>query len=97
MGKEPGYCRGRGGSMHIADIDGRNLGATGIVGSSTATGAGIALALQKCRAKTTVLLCFFGDGPTNEGEFHEALNLASVWKLPVVFVCDNNQYGCPVY
>ena len=92
MGKEPGYCRGRGGSMHIADIEGRNLGATGIVGSSTATGAGIALALQM-QGKDDVLLCFFGDGATNEGEFHEALNLASVWKLPVVFVCDNNQYG----
>lgn len=92
LGKEAGYCRGRGGSMHIADIPGGNLGATGVVASGIPTAVGVALALQM-RRSSQVLLCFFGDGATNLGEFHEALNLASVWDLPVVFVCDNNQYG----
>jgi TPP-dependent pyruvate/acetoin dehydrogenase alpha subunit len=92
LGKDPGLCHGRGGSMHIADIPAGNLGATGIVGSGMATGVGIGLALKMKRSHR-VLLCFFGDGAANEGEFHESLNLASVWKLPIVFVCDNNQYG----
>jgi len=92
LGKEPGYCRGRGGSMHIADIPGGNLGATGVVASGIPTAVGIALALQMRRSEK-VLLSFFGDGATNLGEFHESLNMASVWKLPVVFLCDNNQYG----
>jgi pyruvate dehydrogenase E1 component alpha subunit len=92
IGKEPGYCHGRGGSMHIADIDGGNLGATGIVGSGLPTAVGIGLALQMKRSPS-VLLSFFGDGAANIGEFHESLNLASVWKLPIVFICDNNQYG----
>jgi len=92
LGKEPGYCRGRGGSMHIADIPGGNLGATGVVASGIPTAVGVALALQM-RRSDRVLLCFFGDGATNSGEFHEGVNLASVWKLPVVFICDNNQYG----
>lgn len=92
LGKEPGYCRGRGGSMHIADIPGGNLGATGVVASGIPTAVGIALALQMHRSDK-VLLCFFGDGAANLGEFHESLNMASIWKLPVVFICDNNQYG----
>jgi len=92
LGKEPGLCRGRGGSMHIADIPGGNLGATGVVGSGIPTSVGIALALQM-RRSDKILLSFFGDGATNLGEFHESLNMASVWKLPVVFICDNNQYG----
>jgi pyruvate dehydrogenase E1 component alpha subunit len=92
LGKEPGYCRGRGGSMHIADIPGGNLGATGVVGSGIPTSVGIALAL-KMRQSDKVLLSFFGDGASNLGEFHEALNMASIWKLPVVFICENNQYG----
>lgn len=92
LGKEPGYCRGRGGSMHIADIPGGNLGATGVVASGIPTAVGIALALQMQRSDQ-VLLCFFGDGATNLGEFHESLNMASIWDLPVVFICDNNQYG----
>lgn len=96
LGKEPGYCRGRGGSMHIADIPGGNLGATGVVGSGMPTAVGIALALQMRRSKQ-VLLCFFGDGAANTGEFHESLNMASIWKLPVVFVCDNNQYGMSMH
>jgi pyruvate dehydrogenase E1 component alpha subunit len=92
LGKEPGYCRGRGGSMHIADIPGGNLGATGVVGSGIPTAVGIALALQM-RDTDEVLLSFFGDGAANLGEFHEALNMASIWHLPVVFICENNQYG----
>ena len=92
LGRETGYCRGRGGSMHIADIPGGNLGATGVVGGGIPTAVGIALALQMHRSKQ-VLLSYFGDGATNEGEFHESLNMASIWKLPVVFICDNNQYG----
>ena len=92
LGKERGYCRGRGGSMHIADIPGGNLGATGVVGSGIPTAVGLGLALQM-RRSDQVLLCFFGDGASNLGEFHEALNLASIWKLPVVFICENNQYG----
>jgi TPP-dependent pyruvate/acetoin dehydrogenase alpha subunit len=92
LGKEAGYCRGRGGSMHIADISGGNLGATGVVGGGIPTAVGIALALQMHRSDQ-ILLSYFGDGATNEGEFHESLNMASIWKLPVVFICDNNQYG----
>ena len=92
IGKDAGYCKGHGGSMHIADIDGGNLGATGIVGSGLPVSVGIALALQMQRSNR-VLLSFFGDGAANIGEFHESLNMASVWKLPMVFICDNNQYG----
>ncbi len=92
LGKEAGYCRGRGGSMHIADIPGGNLGATGVVGGGIPTAVGIALALQM-RRSPQILLSYFGDGASNEGEFHESLNMASAWKLPVVFICDNNQYG----
>jgi len=96
LGKETGYCRGRGGSMHIADIPGGNLGATGVVGGGIPTAVGIALALQMRRSKQ-ILLSYFGDGASNEGEFHESLNMASTWKLPVVFICDNNQYGMSMH
>jgi TPP-dependent pyruvate/acetoin dehydrogenase alpha subunit len=96
LGKEPGYCRGRGGSMHIADIPGGNLGATGVVGGGIPTAVGIGLALQMHRSKQ-ILLSYFGDGASNEGEFHESLNMASIWKLPVVFICDNNQYGMSMH
>ena len=96
LGRETGYCRGRGGSMHIADIPGGNLGATGVVGGGIPTAVGIALALQMRRSEQ-ILLSYFGDGATNEGEFHESLNMASVWKLPVVFICDNNQYGMSMH
>ena len=92
LGKEAGYCKGHGGSMHIADIPGGNLGATGIVGGGLPIAVGIGLAL-KMRKSEHILLCFFGDGASNEGSFHEALNMASVWDLPIVFICDNNQYG----
>ncbi len=92
LGKETGYCRGRGGSMHIADVATGNLGANGIVGGGIPIAAGAALAYQ-LRGEDRVVACFFGDGATNEGAFHEALNLAAIWKLPVVFVCENNKYG----
>lgn len=96
LGRETGYCRGRGGSMHIADIAGGNLGATGVVGGGLPTAVGIALALQMHRSDK-ILLSYFGDGASNEGEFHESLNMASTWKLPVVFICDNNQYGMSMH
>jgi pyruvate dehydrogenase E1 component alpha subunit len=96
LGRETGYCRGRGGSMHIADIAGGNLGATGVVGGGLPTAVGIALALQMHRSNQ-ILLSYFGDGASNEGEFHESLNMASTWKLPVVFICDNNQYGMSMH
>jgi pyruvate dehydrogenase E1 component alpha subunit len=92
FGKEVGYCRGRGGSMHIADVAGGNLGANGIVagGLPLSTGVGLSLQMQELER---VCLTFFGDGAANEGAFHESLNLASIWKLPVVYVCENNQYA----
>jgi pyruvate dehydrogenase E1 component alpha subunit len=92
FGKETGYCRGRGGSMHIADIDGGNLGANGIVagGLPIAVGVGMSINAQKLGR---VCMVFFGDGASNEGAFHESLNMASIWKLPVVFVCENNKYA----
>jgi len=92
LGKETGYCRGRGGSMHIADVEAGNLGATGVVGGGLATAVGAALSV-KMRGTDQVTLCFFGDGAANMGIFHESLNLAAIWELPVVFVCENNQYA----
>jgi TPP-dependent pyruvate/acetoin dehydrogenase alpha subunit len=92
LGKEPGYCRGRGGSMHIADFDHGNLGATGVVGGGIPIATGIGLAL-KMKKSPKILLSFFGEGSTNEGSFHEALNMASLWNLPIVFICDNNHYS----
>ncbi len=92
LAKESGYCRGRGGSMHIADVAMGNLGANGIVGGGIPIAAGAALGLRM-QGKDAVVVSFFGDGATNEGAFHEGLNLASVWDLPVVFVCENNKYG----
>ena len=92
FGKETGYCKGRGGSMHIADVEKGNLGANGIVGGGIPIAVGAALAAQKLKTGK-VVLCFFGDGANNEGAFHEALNIAAIWRLPVVFVCENNKYG----
>jgi pyruvate dehydrogenase E1 component alpha subunit len=92
LAKQTGYCRGRGGSMHIADAATGNLGANGIVAGGIPIAAGAALA-QKMQNKDNVVMCFFGDGATNEGAFHEAVNLAAIWNLPVVFVCENNKYG----
>jgi len=92
MGRSTGYCHGKGGSMHIADVDAGNLGANGVVGGGFPIATGAALAL-KMQARPQVVLCFFGDGATSQGSFHESLNMAAVWKLPVVFICENNQYG----
>jgi len=92
LGKETGYCHGRGGSMHIADPSKGNLGANGVVGGGIPIAVGAALAVKR-RRTGAVVVCFFGDGANNEGAFHESLNMASLWKLPVVFACENNQYG----
>ncbi|MGE7907505.1 thiamine pyrophosphate-dependent dehydrogenase E1 component subunit alpha [Peribacillus sp. NPDC094092] len=92
LGKETGYCKGKGGSMHIADLDVGNLGANGIVAAGLPLGTGAALT-SKMKNLGYVVVCFFGDGSTNEGAFHESLNLASIWDLPVVFFCENNLYG----
>jgi len=92
FGKSTGVCKGHGGSMHIADKDMGVLGANGIVGPSMALACGAAFA-HKRREEDAVALAFFGDGATNEGIFHESMNLASVWGLPVLFVCTNNTYG----
>ncbi len=92
MGRQTGYCQGLGGSMHIADMELNIMGANGIVGAAMplATGAGLAAKLQ---GTNRVAVAFFGDGASNQGVFHESLNLAAVWKLPVIFVCENNQYA----
>ncbi len=92
FGKKTGYCKGKGGSMHIADFSIGILGANGIVGAGLPIATGAALA-AKIRGSSEVAACFFGDGASNEGVFHESLNIASSWKLPVVFVCENNLYG----
>jgi len=96
FGKATGYCKGKGGSMHIADADRGILGANGIVGAghNIAVGAGLS---AKYRGTDQVCVCFFGDGSTNQGTFHESLNLASIWKLPVIFVCENNLYGISMH
>lgn len=94
-GRETGYCLGRGGSMHIADVEKGNLGATGIVGGNIPVATGAALALQM-QETDRVVLCFFGDGASQTGNFHESLNLASLWSLPVVFIVENNLYGMSV-
>ena len=93
LAKETGYCRGRGGSMHIADVGTGNLGANGIVGGGIPIAAGAALGSAAAGQEGPVVVSFFGDGASNEGAFHEGLNLAAVWELPVVFVCENNKYG----
>jgi pyruvate dehydrogenase E1 component alpha subunit len=92
MGKETGYCHGRGGSMHIADVSLNIIGANGIVGGGLpiAVGAGLSSLHLK---KNAVTVCFFGDAASNIGSFHESLNMAAIWNLPIVWVCENNQYG----
>lgn len=91
-GKETGYCRGKGGSMHIADFTLGIMGANGIVGGSIPIATGIGLSIQ-IRDTDQVVACFFGDGGSNEGSFHESLNMASTWDLPVIYVCQNNEYA----
>lgn len=92
LGKLTGYCKGKGGSMHIADIECGILGANGIVGAGIpiATGAGMTSWIKK---DNKVTLCFFGDGASNQGTFHESINMAAVFRLPVVFICENNHYA----
>jgi pyruvate dehydrogenase E1 component alpha subunit len=92
FGKATGYCKGKGGSMHITDFSVGVLGATGVVASGLPLAVGAALS-AKLRKSGQVVACFFGDGASNNGTFHESLNLASLWKLPVVFVCENNLYA----
>jgi len=95
LGKENGYCKGRGGSMHIADLNLGILGANGIVGGGIPISVGAGLS-SKYQENKRVTLCFFGDGASNQGSFHESINLASVWKLPVIFICENNLYAVSV-
>jgi pyruvate dehydrogenase E1 component alpha subunit len=92
LGKDSGYCRGRGGSMHIADFATHNLGANGIVGAGIPQAVGVGLGLQMQR-RDQIVVAIFGDGAANEGVFHEALNMAALWKLPILYVCENNKYG----
>jgi len=92
LARETGVCRGKGGSMHLADFSVGSLGETSIVGSGLPVAAGAALG-AKMQGSDRVSLCFFGDGASNEGTFHEALNMAANWKLPVIFMCENNGYA----
>lgn len=92
MGKVTGTCKGKGGSMHIADLDKGNLGANGIVGGGMGMAIGAALT-QQMKKTGKIVVCFFGDGAVNEGTFHETMNMASIWKLPVIFYSINNFYG----
>jgi TPP-dependent pyruvate/acetoin dehydrogenase alpha subunit len=92
LGRQQGLCRGRGGSMHLTDVSVGALGSFAIVGAHLPFACGTALAAQYLDTGS-VSTCFFGDGATNIGTFHEAMNLASIWKLPVIFVCENNLYG----
>ena len=92
FGKVTGYCRGKGGSMHIASPATGNLGANAIVGGSIAIATGAAFSCKFRRTKQ-VAVCFFGDGALNQGVLLESINLAAIWKLPVIYVCENNQYG----
>ena len=92
LGRASGYCHGKGGSMHIADVGAGMLGANGIVGGSMGIACGAAWAFKR-RKEDRVAVCFFGDGAVGEGIFNEALNLGAIWKLPIVFVCENNQYA----
>ena len=92
LGKKTGYCKGKGGSMHIADFSIGMLGATAVVGAGIpiAVGAGLSIALRKT---DQVVACFFGEGASNQGTFHEGINMAAIWHLPIIFVCENNLYA----
>jgi pyruvate dehydrogenase E1 component alpha subunit len=92
LGKDAGYCRGRGGSMHIADFSSNSLGANGIVGAGIPQAIGVGLALQM-QKRDQICVTIFGDGAANEGVFHEAMNMVALWKLPVLYICENNKYG----
>lgn len=92
LGKEAGYCRGKGGSMHIADQSKNNLGANAIVGGSAGIATGAAMSI-KMQGKDQVAVCFFGEGALGQGLFYEVMNMAQLWKLPVIYVCENNMYN----
>ena len=92
LGKEGGYCRGKGGSMHIADHENGNLGANAIVGGSTGIASGAAFS-AKARGSDQVAVCFFGEGALGQGLLYEVMNMAALWKLPVLYVCENNLYN----
>ncbi|MEL6148622.1 MAG: thiamine pyrophosphate-dependent dehydrogenase E1 component subunit alpha [Chloroflexota bacterium] len=92
LGKEAGYCRGKGGSMHIADQDSGNLGANAIVGGSAGIATGAAMS-AKMRGSDQVAVCFFGEGALGQGLFYEVMNMAQLWSLPVIYVCENNMYN----
>lgn len=92
LGRYTGTCKGKGGSMHICDLEANNLGANGIVGGGFAIATGAAMS-QKMQNTGKIVVCFFGEGATNEGSFHESMNFASVYQLPVIFFCINNKYG----
>jgi pyruvate dehydrogenase E1 component alpha subunit len=92
LGKEPGYCRGKGGSMHIADQDTGNLGANAIVGGSAGIATGAAFASRRL-GNGRVAVCFFGEGALGQGVLYEVMNMAQLWKLPVIYVCENNLYN----
>jgi TPP-dependent pyruvate/acetoin dehydrogenase alpha subunit len=92
LGKEPGYCRGKGGSMHIADHENGNLGANAIVAGSTGIATGAAIS-AKMRRTDQVAVCFFGEGALGQGVLYEVMNMASLWKLPVIYACENNLYN----
>jgi len=93
LGKKTGYCKGKGGSMHIADIESGNLGANGIVGGGIGIATGAALTCKMKYGNQKMVICFFGDGAANQGIFHESVNMASIWDLPVIYLCENNIYG----
>lgn len=95
FGRITGYCNGKGGSMHIANLELGILGANGIVGAGMPIAGGAGLSI-KMRGTDQVVACFFGDGATNQGAFHESLNMAALWKLPVIYICENNQYAISV-
>ncbi len=92
LGKEAGYCKGKGGSMHIADPESGNLGANAIVGGSAGIATGAAFS-AKARGSDQVAVCFFGEGALGQGFLYEVMNMASLWKLPVIYVCENNMYN----
>lgn len=92
LGKKTGYCKGKGGSMHIADVDSGNLGANGVVGGSIGIATGAALTC-KMKRNGKIVVCFFGDGAANQGIFHGSINMASIWDLPIIYLCENNVYG----
>jgi acetoin:2,6-dichlorophenolindophenol oxidoreductase subunit alpha len=92
LGKEPGYCRGKGGSMHIADHENNNLGANAIVAGSTGIATGAAMS-ARMRGTDQVAACFFGEGALGQGVLYEVMNMAALWKLPVIYVCENNMYS----